>query len=156
MAQFDFHLDGVLRHREYIEHEKQRAVAALQAEVSMLQGELKNLDQTVQQSTADLRANHLTGPLNMGFLAAHRRFMIAMQRRAMGLAQVIAQVQIKLQDAQKELAAAAVQRKIMEKLKERQQTRWRDDRDRRELQQQDEITMQLSYRNHVEDREVQS
>src|SRR2546430_2230675 len=99
MAAFVFKLHGVLRHREMIEQEKQRAFALAQAERAAAQVEIKRLDETVQQALADLRANHLTGSLDLSFLAAHRRFMLAMQRQGLVLMQ-------KLQAAQKKGDAA--------------------------------------------------
>ncbi len=156
MAQFTFKLQGVLEHREHLEHEQQRAVARLQADMALLQNQLTALDQEVRQATTDVRDHHLTGRLNMSFLSAHRRFLISMQKRAMTIVQAMAQLQIKLDEARKLLQAAAVQRKIMEKLKEKQQSRWRAAIDLKELAQQDEITMQLSYANYVEDGEARS
>src|SRR3954469_22631648 len=115
MAQFIFKLHGVLRHREMIEQEKQRAFALAQAAKAAAQAEIKRLDETVQQALVDLRANHLTGSLNLSFLAAHRRFMLAMQRQGIELMQKLQEAQKKVDAAQDELAEAAKQRKIMDK-----------------------------------------
>jgi flagellar export protein FliJ len=137
-----------------IERDKQRAVAVLAGQMSLLQNQLNVLDAEVKQTTEDVKLHHLTGRLNLNFLAAHRRYLISMQRKAMGVVQQMAQLQVKVDEAQKALQSAAVQRKIMEKLKEKQQARWKEEVDRKELAQQDEIAMQLSYANHVEDLEA--
>ena len=151
MAKFVFKFDGVLRQREHVETQRQRELAVIQQEMSRLQAELKSLNDSVEGSTNDLRNNHLTGQLDLNFLAAHRRFMLAMQRKAMGLVQQIAAVQKRVDVAQAALAEAAKQRKIMEKLKEKSFERWRADVARKEMMEADEIAMQMSYRGAVED-----
>jgi len=147
MAKFVFKLEGVLEHRRNVERERQRAVAENRAQMTALENQLRDLDQREQQSTQDLRNNRLTGALDMQFIAAHRRFMIAMQRQAMELAQKMAGVQRKLEEAQKELLEAAKQRKVIEKLKEKQLERWRAEMARSEANQMDEIGMQIGFEN---------
>ena len=149
MAKFDFKLQGVLRHREMVEQEKQRAFALAQAEKAAAQAELKKLDETVQQALADLRANHLTGSLNLSFLAAHRRFMLAKQRQGMTLMQKLQESQKKLDAAQTALAEAAKQCKIVEKLRERQEARWAAQVARQEIAQLDEVATQMSFQNLI-------
>jgi len=60
-------------------------------------------------------------------------------------------VQKRVDAAQAALAEAAKQRKIIEKLKEKSFERWRADVARKEMMETDEIAMQMSYRNAVED-----
>jgi flagellar export protein FliJ len=50
-------------------------------------------------------------------------------------------------EARAQLAEAAKQRKIIEKLREQQFERWKADQAKRELAQLDEIGMQLAYQN---------
>ena len=49
--------------------------------------------------------------------------------------------------AQTGLAEAAKQRKIMEKLRERQQERWQAEQSRKELALSDEVAMQMTFQN---------
>ena len=154
MARFVFQLDGVLKHRKSIERDKQRELALVQAQMHGLENELRQLDESVRNTTQDVRQNHLVGRLDMNFLAAHRRYMVAMQRQAMALVQKMALVQRQLEEAQKTLAEAAKQRKIIEKLREKQHQRWKDDQSRRELAEADEVSTQLSYRQQVAEPEA--
>lgn len=146
MARFVFQLEGVLRHRERTEKERQRDLAVAQAEMMRLEGELTGLNQQVRQSTADVRDNHLVGRLDMGYLAAHRRYMLGMRRKALELAQKMAAQQRQVDDARQALAEASKQRKVMEKLKERQQQRWAAAMTLREDRALDELATQMSYR----------
>ena len=145
MPKFVFQLDGVLRQRKHLEQQRQRELAAVQSQMAQFQQELKALNEQAQGATADLRQNHLTGRLDMNFLAAHRRFMLATQRRALTLMQRMALVQRQVEEAQRNLADAAKQRKVIEKLREKHRERWVAALSKRELSEQDEIGMQLSY-----------
>ncbi len=145
MAQFVFQLQGVLRHRELVEQQRQREFALAKAAKTAAQAELKALDEAIQQTMADLRTNRLTGTLDLPFLAAHRRFMMAMQRQGMLLMQKLQEAQEKVEVAHKALAEAAKQKKIIEKLREKQHERWATEIARKEMAQLDEVAMQMGY-----------
>ncbi len=151
MPKFVFKFDGVLRQREHVETQRQRELAVVQQEMTRLQAELRQLNESVATSTSDLRDNHLTGRLDLNFLGAHRRFMLAMQRKAGALVQQIAAVQKRVDAAQAALAEAAKQRKIMEKLREKSLERWKADLARKEMMETDEIAMQIGYRNGLDE-----
>lgn len=144
MAKFVFKLQGVLRQRELIERQRQREMAELQRQMTVLEQSLRDLNGSVQTSTDDLRVNHLTGKLDMNFLAAHRRYLVAMQRQGMELAQRMALLQRQMNEAREQLADAARDRKVIEKLREKQLERWKVEESRRELAEMDEVAMQLS------------
>lgn len=153
MAKFRFNLEGVLKHRKFQEQQKQRSLSIVQGQMTVLKNELQALNDTVQKSTDDLRTNRLVGRLDMGFIAAHRRFLIGVSTKASEIMQKIARLQVQVEAAQKELAEAAKQRKIIEKLRERQYERWKRELDAKELAALDEVGMQLSY-GHVRDEEA--
>jgi flagellar FliJ protein len=144
MAQFDFPLEGVLRHRRHVEQELQRDLAQLQQQIREAQDELRELNQSMQASLGDVRDNRLVGKLDLGFLAAHRRYVAAMQRKGMGMAQKMALIQRDVDKAQKALAEAAKQRKIIEKLREKQHERWKHEQNRKEAVELDEVSMRLA------------
>ena len=156
MPKFVFQLDGLLRQRKNAEQEKLRVLALRQSHLTELQNELRQINENVQVTNDDVRRNHLTGTLDLNFLAAHRRFMIGMQRQALSLVQKLALAQRQVEDAQKELAQAAKARKSIEKLREKHRERWMQRLSRRELTEQDEIGMQLSYWTTREDAEAAS
>jgi len=151
MPKFVFNLEGVLRQRKHVEQEKQRELAVRLKALTDAQADLSRMRDSVQQANDDLKQNHLTGPLDMNFLAAHRRFLTSMQRQAAAIAQRIAAAQQQVDVARNALAQAAMQRKVIEKLRERHHQRWLDALNRKELAEQDEIGMQLSYRNLADD-----
>jgi flagellar FliJ protein len=144
LARFEFKLEGVLRHRERIEQDRQRDLALVQAEMSQLQTELRAFNVDVQRNVSAAR-NQLVGKLDMGYLAAHRRYMLGMQRKVHDLAQRMAAQQQKVDEARSALTDATKQKKILEKLRERQQQRWAAKQSLREAGALDELTTQLSY-----------
>ena len=151
MARFVFNLEGVLQQRKHIEQERQRELAAKQSALVELQHVLQNLEQSVASTNEDVRKNRLTGRLDMPFLAAHRRFLVGMQKQALGIMQRITLAQRAVDEARAHLAEAAKQRKIIEKLREQQFERWKAEQAKRELAQLDEIGMQLAYQNLTND-----
>ena len=146
MAKFTFNLEVVLRQRQRAEHERQRELAAAQSEMTRLQAELKALNDALRASSAEMKAGHLTGTLDVNYLAAHRRYTVAMQRAGHVLVQDMARQQRKVDEAQRLLTEAAKERKVLEKLKERQRDRWAAELQRKELAELDEVGMQLARR----------
>ena len=146
MAKFAFQLEAVLRHREHVEQERQRELAEAQAEMARLQAELTRLNGSIESGMDDLRTNGLVGTLDMRYIAAHRRFVLAVRQQAMGVVQAMARQQLKVDEARRNLAEAAKQRKILEKLRERQFDRWKTQQTRDELEELDEVGAQLGYR----------
>lgn len=145
MARFVFHLEGVLRHRANIEHQRKRELAVIQGRMSALDAELRDLDASVRNSENDLRTNRLLGPINLAFLGAYRRYALAMQRKAMGIAEKMAAIQVQVDQAKRNLAEASKRRKILEKLRERQFARWREELGKRDAAEMDEIGMRLGF-----------
>jgi flagellar export protein FliJ len=68
--------------------------------------------------------------------------------------QRMALAQRQVEEAQKELATAAKNRKAVEKLREKHHQRWLETLRRRELSEMDEIGMRLSYYAMAEDQEA--
>jgi flagellar protein FliJ len=145
MAKFVFQLEGILRQRKNAEQQKQREMAAIAAIVAAYEAELRKVDAEVRASEQDLRDNRLLGKLDLPFLAAHRRFSFAMQRKAVNIAQQMATVRKQLDEARRILVDAAKARKVIEKLRENQFTNWRQDMARRETAQLDEVAMQMAF-----------
>lgn len=145
MARFIFKLEGVLHHRERVEQEHQRALAVVASELVRLEGEQRALADEVNRNAADVRDNHLVGKLNMAYLAAHRRYMLGMQRKFQSAAQAIQAQQQRVEAARAALAEATKQKKMLEKLRERYQERWKADQARLEASAMDELSTQMSF-----------
>jgi len=143
MPAFAFKLQAVLKHRSAIEQEKQRLYALALAQFKDLEDQLKALNHSMQATNDDLRANRLTGPIDIPFITAHRRFLTGMQRKAIDLLAAMTTAQKAVDLARLALAEAAKQRKVLEKLRETQEQRWRQELSRKEMIAADEVAMQL-------------
>lgn len=145
MPKFHFPLEGVLRHRANVERDRMRMLGEAQQAAQSIQSELQSLDQSLQHATNELRDKHLIGRIDLNYLAAHRRFVGSVQRKAMGLIQRLALAQRRVDEARGALAEAAKQRKIIEKLREKQESRWRSELSRKETAETDEVAMQMGF-----------
>jgi len=145
MAQFKFKLAAVLRHRESVEKERQRDYALALARQKEIEDQLKALDQTMQSTNDDVRQNHLVGRLDVSFITAHRRFLLGMRQKAATLAVALAKAQKETEAARVVMAEAAKQRMVLEKLREKQEQRWRDEAARKEMMALDEVAMQIAF-----------
>src|SRR2546426_213059 len=138
MAKFVFKLQAVLRQRTLVEREKQRELASCRKVLNDLHDALHDLNDRAQATSDDLRRNHLLGKLDMSFLTAHRRYMLAAQRQAIAIAQKIALAQNRVDEVRLSLLQAAKERKIIEKLREKELARWQEDIHRRSANEADE------------------
>jgi flagellar protein FliJ len=144
MGQFLFHLEALLRHRKNEERQRQRELAAIQADMNQLQAELRGLNEMTTATLADLRENRLVGKLDVQFLAAHRRYILSVQRKSILIAQKMTLVQRQLDDARVKLMEAARQRKMMEKLREKREREWVAQQNHREFLEADDIGTRLA------------
>jgi flagellar protein FliJ len=145
MPRFIFPLEGLLRHRRRLEREWQRDMAILQREARQLEEELRGLGEAMGATTADVRKTRLIGRLDMPFLAGHRRYLAAMQRKGTGLIQKLAALGPQIEARRTAVVAAAKDRKAIEKLKERRKDIWLAEQARRETAELDEISDQMFF-----------
>jgi len=150
MAKFVFQLQGVLRFRENIERQRQRDLGIALGERVMVEDQIRRLDEKAKGAMADLRANHLIGKIDLTFLAAHRRFMMAVQRQGTVLLEQLRARQKSVDASQAALVEAMKEKKVLAKLRERQQGRWLDAINRKEVADLDDVATQMSYPGTVE------
>src|SRR5689334_1846884 len=122
MPKFTFKLAGVLEHRKQLERQRQRELAQAQQKILGIQAEIDALGVMRRASSAELRHGLLTAAA----LAAHQRFAAAMRHKAAVLARQMDDARRELETAQLNLLEAAKERKIMEKLRERELSRWEE------------------------------
>jgi len=139
VPRFTFKLEGVLEQRKNAERQRQRDVAAAQQMLLKLQAELDALAAVSRSSAIELRS----GRLSAAALAAHQRFILSMRHKSKALKQQHAGVDRELRDAQVALTEAAKQRKVMEKLREREHAKWADVQRRRDAQEADDVARQI-------------
>jgi len=144
MAQFKFKLAVVLRHRQAVEKEKLRLFSLAAARVKEVEDQIQALNRTMQETNDDVRQNRLVGRLDVNFITAHRRYLMGMQRKGADLVRLLAERQKEADAARAVLAEAARQTKVLEKLREGQESRWKEELDRKDLALTDEAGTQLA------------
>jgi flagellar export protein FliJ len=107
MPQFIFKLQAVLRQRKNIEQQRQRELVGVQRRLVAIEQQLRAVDNGVRAAEEDLRQNRLLGKLDLSFLAAHRRYSLAMRRKVLELAKVMAGAQKQVDEARARLVEAA-------------------------------------------------
>jgi len=139
VPRFTFKLEGVLEQRKNAERQRQRDVAAAQQMLLKLQAELDALAAVSRSSAMELRS----GRLSAAALAAHQRFILSMRHKSKALRQQQGVAERELHDAQAALTEAAKQRKVMEKLREREHVKWAEMQRRRDAQEADDVARQI-------------
>jgi flagellar protein FliJ len=151
IARFHFKLEALLAHREQIEKEKQRKFAIIQGEIQALARQLQETHTRIAAENRTLTATQLTGKLDMQYIAHEKRYVGNLHVKIVLGMQKLAAMEGTLNAARAELLAAARDRKVIEKLKEKQQARWRAEQDRKEAALLDEIGTQLALRHAGEE-----
>jgi flagellar protein FliJ len=146
MARFEFRLEALLTHRAQIEKDKQRRLAQVQQQMQAILRKIQDAEKQIREENRTLGAKELTGKLDMQYIAHEKRFVGALTMRIALARQEGAALEVTLATARKELLAAARARKVIEKLKERQLARWRQEQERKEAAMMDEIGTQLAVR----------
>jgi flagellar FliJ protein len=139
MPKFDFNLEAVLTVRKNAERERQRALGVLLSQMAELERELRRMDEEVKVAGQELREGKLTGPVDVAFLAGHRRFVLAMERNARAVIQKMGILNRQIEEARGLLVEAARARKVVEKLRERKFEAWRADLLKKEQAEIDEV-----------------
>jgi flagellar FliJ protein len=150
VAKFHFKLEALLAHRQQVEKEKQRKLAVVQNEVQALTRQLQETHTRIAAENKSLTATHLTGTLDMQYIAHEKRYVGNLQIKIVLGMQKLAAMEKTLATARTELLAAARDRKVIEKLREKQFARWRAEQDRKEAALMDELGTQIALRNAPE------
>jgi flagellar export protein FliJ len=104
-----------------------------------LEAVLEQLAAVSRTSAAELRS----GRLSAAALAAHQRFILSIRHKSAALKGGLGGAERDLHDAQAALTEAAKQRKVMEKLREREHAKWAEQQRRRDAQEADDVAQQI-------------
>ncbi|HVT80674.1 MAG TPA: flagellar export protein FliJ [Phycisphaerae bacterium] len=146
MARFRFKLEALLEHRQMVEKEKQRRVAQIQQEIQVIQRQIQDAQMRIALENRTLGTRELTGRLDMTYIATEKKYVGNLQLKIVYAFQKIVEIEKTLAVARAELLEAAKARKVIEKLREKQLARWREELERKEAAAMDEIGTQLAVR----------
>ena len=151
---FVFRLESLLEHRRQIEKEHQRKVAEIQQEIQLLTRQIRDAQTRIVLENRALTSSQLVGTLDMAYIAHQKRYVGNLHFRIAMTLQRLAEVEKTLAAVRAELIEAAKARKVIEKLRQRQFARWRDEQDRKEAAELDEIGTQIAVRSAIDLREA--
>jgi flagellar FliJ protein len=146
MKQFRFRLQPLLRLRKQQEDQKKRVVGALLTQIHDLQRQALELAEAIKAEGETLKQQYVQGNVDLNWVAHYRRYVTSVQRAIAERIQTATNIQGKLHHARRELAEAARQTKILEKLKERQRKQYEREWQRKENRQLDEIGTKMFLR----------
>lgn len=141
MKRFRYRFESILSAKRHVEETRQRALGeAIRAVV----GQQKLLSQIDRQRQAQLTAQreHLVGTLSPARELVASRFHVRLKQQRQATLEMIRKLEGIVEQRRAELLAASRERKVQEKLKERQTEDWRREMDRHEQLEMDEIAMQ--------------
>ncbi len=142
MRAFVFKLEGVLEQRKQAENRCQQALAEAHRQVLWIEGQINDASAAEKSAATPLR-----GRIDPRVLATQVRFSQIMRQKLATLRQQLDAARQDLTTAQTALTEAAKQRKVLEKLQEKQQARFMEEQQRKELIAQDDLAQQMSRQN---------
>ena len=139
MRRFVFKLEGVLEQRKSAEQQRQRDLAEAQRQILVIEKELTAATEVEKSSAITLR-----GRIDPRVLATHVRFSQIMRQKLSKLREQLDAARKDLTVAHAALIEAAKQRKVLEKLQEKQQARFDEEQRRHEAAAQDDIARNMT------------
>ena len=138
MARFVFQLEPLLKHRQMLEDEAQRALALLMRERMILEHELQRHQETIRDDK-QLMGRSLVGHVDVPRIRSHAMHVAQVAVRAQQIGFRMVELNRRIEQARTELVEAMKQRKAVELLKDKQFKRWQHEQDRRETAELDEL-----------------
>jgi flagellar FliJ protein len=136
----------LLELRRRAEKDKQLVVAQIQQQIAGFMRQMQEAHGTISRQNKHLAAEKLTGRLDLSYISNEKRYVHTLNVFIAQTLQKVAAEEQKLAAARQELLAAARDRKIIEKLREKQYQRWLAEQGRIEAAFTDEIGTQLALR----------
>lgn len=147
MARFEFNLETALEQRRRVERERQTAVARLEQARLSAQGRVAAVQQRLVQEREQMRSMLGGGAVPVSGVRLQATAGLRGIAELRALAVELAGVYKRLETARAELLSAAVARKAVEKLRDKQLARWKSEQERRESAELDDLTLMRAAQN---------
>lgn len=140
MKKFKYRLKALLKVKEQIEKDRQKEHALAIQKVIDQNNELSRISD-VKDVTTDNQRKRLTGKLSVAELLVFGRYLMKLKRETMAGKELLTALQRGEQGKREILQEASRQRKIQEKLKEKQQAKFNREVELLETKENDEIAI---------------
>ena len=141
MANFQFKLEPLLRHRLATEEQYQRELAGQLQQRTNLHDELRQMQQTISTSKSDLR-DGLLGRVDLEHIAAFTWYSRHVTQRAHHMVVQLASIEKQIATAREKLMESIRARRVLELLREKQFVQWQLEQQRREDAELDDLALQ--------------
>lgn len=140
MARFRFALQPVLDLRQREEDQRQKAVGELEQERLRIEDGLRRRQHSIARAREEVREG-LVGSLDPNGLRSQANASLSLMRDAQRTVLELAGIHRRLEGARRDLQEASRRRRAMELLRDRRESEWRRNLDRREQAAIDELSM---------------
>jgi flagellar export protein FliJ len=139
MARFTFRMATLLKLRESARDERQALLVRAQRAADVLRQQQATLEQEAQRLEQQSRDAVRPGRIDVDHLLHARRYELLLRAQQQDLAQQQQAVDAEIQRRQRALVEANREVRVLELLREKQWTRYRDEEARQEIKQLDEV-----------------
>ncbi|MBI9017101.1 MAG: flagellar export protein FliJ [Phycisphaerae bacterium] len=120
MKKFQYRLEPLLKLRKQLEDQKKRAVGELLSDINKQQQQALDMADQITRQSSTLRDQFASGTVDVQWISYYQGYVTNVRRSINTKIENVKHTQQKLHGARVELAEAAKQTKILEKLKENQ------------------------------------
>lgn len=136
---FCFRFETLLRIRRQREDEHKRIVAARVGQIRQVKERMNSLDQQIHDELQAIRESQSPGRIDMHQVVRHRHWLGCLHKAVLEGQAQLRGLEAQLAQERVALAEAAKQRRILDKLKERQSRRFQEELDRQETRAADDM-----------------
>ena len=147
---FKFRLEPLLKLRRHREKERQKEHAASVHEAHKQKQQLQTLD-SQRLNTLDFQRERLVGALSVTQALVASRYLVKLKRQHLAGTGLLHALEREVEKKRQKLVEAARDRKMYELLKEKRQLRHRQDAEKRDQKELDEVAV-TSFRRHKQPR----
>lgn len=144
---FEFRLETVERLRRAAKEQQQRAVAAAAREVRRVEERIQRTSDELRAQVHETRSAGRARRIDVGVIRSHEFYNARLQRTILYAQADLAARQRELAAERNKLAEAMKRLKVIEKLRERQWQRFRQEQERQDQAETDEMALQMVRRN---------
>lgn len=138
MAKFQFRFQTLLAHHRRVEDQRQRELARHLRTRMILHDQIREMQDTIRDSKRSM-ADGLVGKVDLTRIGQFARYSGHAAQRARQIVVRLAGIEKQIEEARQLLLDAARQRKSLELLYDKHETRWRYEQNRRETNELDEL-----------------
>ncbi|MDH3892622.1 MAG: flagellar export protein FliJ [candidate division Zixibacteria bacterium] len=140
MKKFKYRLQALLRVKEHIEKERQKVHAVAVQKVHQQTDELDRIHDSRQENLSSQR-RQMTQHVSVAEMLVYSRYLTRLKREQLAGTELLNVLKGEAEEKRVELVAAAKDRRVLEKLKEKQSTKHHAEIDQAMTKENDEIAL---------------